>query len=336
MPNPKYLLYFDGATSGGNPGNGGCGAYWYKNPYSSGGLLSNNPDQTPTKHEVSRTLGHVTSNAAEYNGLILGLRDILKEYPITTFDLMIFGDSELVIRQLSGEYEVNSPMLKIYFQIVQGLFKRIKGKIEMIHVPRDQNEDADRLAKKAAKRTNLDVDEWILFYPNLMNLYDATCEGSVNRQQLLVGSDMGTAGDSQEFIFDATTILKLFGKNALQNLRDPGKTTILSGKVKMTIVGILDCPIKCVINYQPDGAQLQVTLRDVVVVDSLPYDAQISFKHPMIMKEMKNHQGDGGFSFVYGTIPDFGHPFQSTSVATRFQSHHYWKDDSPFIVVRNR
>ena len=325
VKNSKFLLYFDGATSGGNEGTGGCGAYWYKNPYSTEGDMSGTPEHVHISRDnrAYRKLGNVSNTEAKYCGLILGLRGLLRDYPIPTFDLLIFGDSELVIQQFSAKGKIRSPALKIYHEIAVGLMGKIKGKVQMTSVTRDENMIAAELAKRACKKS-LDVGDFIEFCPERIQLYDIKLKGG---RVLVSGMDNIKAPKSPEIIFDATTIAEIFGKEIFQTLVDPGRTTILKSKkdeANMTILGILREPIKCSINLSPEREDLKVTLEDIVVVDSLPYDAQISFDHPMMKAAVKEQLNDIVLIGIASDGPIFGHRFNSDVLDERFKSHPFW------------
>ena len=128
--------FFDESTAEGNPGVGGCGAICYD-------------DMGTLSYSESAQLGFVTSNVAEYYGLIIGLRCILQDYPVLMFDLTISCVSELVIKQMSGDYEVRSSNLIPLYHVVTGLVDRIKGRVRFVHIPREENKGADSLAQKS-------------------------------------------------------------------------------------------------------------------------------------------------------------------------------------------
>ena len=85
-----HRLYFDGGCRP-NPGRGGCGT-----------VLDGSSASFP--------LGECTSNIAEYIGLIMGLRDALAK---GIQELEVFGDSELILRQMRGEYQVQDESLRV-------------------------------------------------------------------------------------------------------------------------------------------------------------------------------------------------------------------------------
>ena len=130
----QWKLQFDGGSRG-NPGVGGAGAVLYKNNH----------------EEWSKTfyLGdNVTNNQAEYKGLIGGLKHV------STLDLpnlLVEGDSNLVINQVSGTWRVKNDELKILHDEVQEYINKIKD-IRFQHIPRNENKRADQLANEAMDR----------------------------------------------------------------------------------------------------------------------------------------------------------------------------------------
>ena len=135
IPTESVLtMYVDGASKG-NPGPAGIGIVIY-----------NNDDQFVGK--VSSYIGKKTNNQAEYVALIRAM--LIAIYFKTKF-LKIRSDSELVVRQLLGEYQINNSQIKKLYDKVMELKKQIPNfKIE--HVMRNFNERADYLAKKAADK----------------------------------------------------------------------------------------------------------------------------------------------------------------------------------------
>lgn len=123
-----YELYFDGGANP-NPGRAGAGAVVYKN----------NEEILCTSHFVGI---NQTNNEAEYTGLIKGFELALKN---EIYDLTVKGDSQLVIKQMKGEYKVKAENLKILYLKA----KELEGKFSNIiylHVKRDFNKRADQLA----------------------------------------------------------------------------------------------------------------------------------------------------------------------------------------------
>ena len=125
-------IYVDGACSG-NPGQGAIGVYIKKN----GELYK----------EIAKPIGETTNNIAEYAALIYGLQEALvrKEY-----EVKVFTDSELMYKQVSGEYKVKNENLRFLYEQVKHLAAGFK-RVEIEKVPREQNKDADRLASSILK-----------------------------------------------------------------------------------------------------------------------------------------------------------------------------------------
>jgi ribonuclease HI len=95
-----------------------------------------------------------TNNIAEYKAIILGLRK-LQALGITTCIIRI--DSKVVVGQIKKEYSAKEPVLMQYLTTVCGLEKKFKG-FTLQHVERNKNEEADALAKAAAKGEALPSD----------------------------------------------------------------------------------------------------------------------------------------------------------------------------------
>jgi ribonuclease HI len=127
----RYIVHTDGAARG-NPG-----------PSAIGIVIQDESGRT--LYESSRTLGIHTNNEAEYLALIAALR-YLKEARVTAADFYL--DSELVVRQLKGEYKVKEPRLQSLHGQVTMLLNAVP-KHTIRHVPRAQNARADELANEA-------------------------------------------------------------------------------------------------------------------------------------------------------------------------------------------
>jgi len=133
MPAPggEWLLMVDGAARG-NPGEAGCGAIIFD---ANGDALG----------ELYRYLGRTTNNVAEYEGLLLGLERVLH---LGGKRLRVESDSQLLVRQLNGLYRVKNEKLKTLHQRALGLLRRLEA-WRIIHIPRENNSLADRLANRA-------------------------------------------------------------------------------------------------------------------------------------------------------------------------------------------
>jgi ribonuclease HI len=134
QPGHRLVLYIDGASRG-NPGRAGAGI-WITN--GEGEKIS----------EVSRYLGHKTNNEAEYWALLLGLREAKR---LRGDRIKIFTDSQLVERQIKGVYRVKDLNLRtLHGRVIQNL--KVFSSCEIESVPREENEEADRLANQAIQR----------------------------------------------------------------------------------------------------------------------------------------------------------------------------------------
>lgn len=122
-------IYTDGACLG-NPGPMGIGVVIYKGRTK---LI-----------EISEYVGEGTNNIAEYLSLIRAL-EIAAEKGES--EVHIRTDSQLIARQVSGEYKVKDKKLKPLKAKADELMKEMKVKVE--HISREQNERADELAKRA-------------------------------------------------------------------------------------------------------------------------------------------------------------------------------------------
>lgn len=94
---------------------------------------------------ISKTIGVTTNNTAEYTALLFALQEALMR---GLSELEVYTDSELVVKQLAGEYKMKEESLKNLFQLVLHLKQGFK-KISVRHVPRERNKLADREANKA-------------------------------------------------------------------------------------------------------------------------------------------------------------------------------------------
>jgi ribonuclease HI len=95
--------------------------------------------------ELKESLELCTNNVAEYNGLLAALRWAAAN-GVTT--LRIKSDSELLVKQMRGEYRVKNPGLQPLFEEARRIVRGI-GRVTFEHVRREFNKDADRLANEA-------------------------------------------------------------------------------------------------------------------------------------------------------------------------------------------
>ena len=127
----KALLY----TDGGARGNPGPAAY---------GFVLEAEDGTVLAAE-GEAIGTATNNVAEYSGLIAGLQ---KAVELHVPEVEVVSDSELMVKQMRGEYRVKNEALRELYDEASALARRL-GKVEYRHVKRAHNELADRLVNEA-------------------------------------------------------------------------------------------------------------------------------------------------------------------------------------------
>jgi ribonuclease HI len=128
---PRTRLYTDGAARG-NPGPAGAGAV----------IVS------PGGHVVAKIgkfLGESTNNVAEYTGLILGLK---RARAMGIKELDVFSDSELLVKQLAGDYAVKADHLKPLYDEAQALLRGFPD-VHVAHIPREENAAADEMSNRA-------------------------------------------------------------------------------------------------------------------------------------------------------------------------------------------
>lgn len=140
--NETITIQFDGGSRG-NPGPAGIG------------VVLRAEDGTPLV-TLGRFIGRATNNVAEYRALITGLEKALE---LGAKRINIRGDSELIIRQMLGQYRVKNPDLKELYDEAQALYRQFEhARIE--HNYREKNTLADKLANLAMDRKGevTDVD----------------------------------------------------------------------------------------------------------------------------------------------------------------------------------
>ena len=122
------------SIDGGSRGNPGPAGYGVRIEQEDGTIV-----------ELKESLGICTNNVAEYGGLLAALR-WAHEHGIRV--LRITSDSELLVKQMRGEYRVKNPGLQPLYEEARALMQRI-GRVTFEHVRREFNKDADRLANEA-------------------------------------------------------------------------------------------------------------------------------------------------------------------------------------------
>lgn len=127
---PEVIVNIDGGARG-NPG-----------PAAYGVVVRN--AQGKTIAELAEYLGLQTNNFAEYSGLLAAL-DYALAHGIRS--LRVRSDSELMVRQLRGQYKVKNPGLKELYDRAQSMIRKL-GQFSIEHVLREYNREADRLVNE--------------------------------------------------------------------------------------------------------------------------------------------------------------------------------------------
>jgi len=135
---PELIVYCDGGARG-NPG-----------PAAIGAVVLDPSTEPPTRlATVSERIGVATNNVAEYRALVAGL-EAAREFPARR--VRVRADSQLLVRQLEGRYRVKQAHLRPFFERARELLGEYDD-VELLHVPREENTEADALVNAALDGT---------------------------------------------------------------------------------------------------------------------------------------------------------------------------------------
>lgn len=124
-------IFIDGASRG-NPGPSGIGIVFCDG-------------QNNIVKKLFKFIGNTTNNVAEYSALIYAMQEaLIDRYD----DVKLKSDSELLTKQLTGEYKVKNDNLRPYYEMFRHIVRGF-DKIEVISITRENNSIADKLANKA-------------------------------------------------------------------------------------------------------------------------------------------------------------------------------------------
>jgi len=131
-------MYTDGGSRG-NPGNAGAGAAIYS------------ADGAHIK-SAHKSLGVMTNNEAEYEAILLAFdtaKKVFGKEKLAKMDVELRADSELLVKQLNGIYQIKEERFFSYFMKIWNA--RITTFLHLVikHIPREENKEADRLANEA-------------------------------------------------------------------------------------------------------------------------------------------------------------------------------------------
>lgn len=131
QPSKVFTLFVDGASRG-NPGDASIGC----------AIMDSDGEEVFT---VSERIGIATNNVAEYTALLEGLKKAISE---KISNIKVKADSELMVKQMRGQYKVKNEALKSLWIKAQEVSKKFDS-FSIEHVRREQNSRADELANLA-------------------------------------------------------------------------------------------------------------------------------------------------------------------------------------------
>ncbi len=129
----RVVIFTDGASQG-NPG-----------PASIGAVIKDEQGRVITS--ISQSIGHTTNNQAEYRAIIAALE---KAIELGAKQVEMRSDSELVVRQINGQYRVKKASLKPLYQKVKQQLSQLEG-FTLTHIPGQENTEAHNQANMALK-----------------------------------------------------------------------------------------------------------------------------------------------------------------------------------------
>jgi ribonuclease HI len=138
MKREKIIMYTDGGSRG-NPGNAGAGAVIFAE------------DGTKIKG-AHKALGVMTNNEAEYEAIILAFdlaKKVFGKEKLVNMDVELRADSELLVKQLNGIYQIKEERFFSYFMKIWNARITTFPHMVIKHIPREQNKEADSLANEA-------------------------------------------------------------------------------------------------------------------------------------------------------------------------------------------
>ena len=139
-PRRRVVVHTDGGARG-NPGPAGIGV-----------VVASEDGEVVA--ELAEGIGPTTNNVAEYRAAIAGLRLAAQA---GAREVLLRADSRLIVEQLAGRFRVKNPSLQRLHEEARALMRRF-DRVDLEHVRRERNADADRLA-------NVGIDEWLAEHP---------------------------------------------------------------------------------------------------------------------------------------------------------------------------
>lgn len=139
----KVKVYTDGASRG-NPGSAAVGVL----------IQDESGNEIKT---FKKFIGECTNNVAEYTALIESVK-LLKELNEPFEEINFFCDSELIVKQIRGEYKIrNKDLINLSLEFWKEI-KSLNIKFSIKHIPREENKTADKLANEALDENKMNFD----------------------------------------------------------------------------------------------------------------------------------------------------------------------------------
>ncbi len=132
----RLVVFVDGAASG-NPGPAGIG------------VVITTEDGVPLV-QCAEPIGRATNNVAEYRALLRAV-ELLQHWDSPIEQITIHSDSQLLVRQLQGDYQVRAKHLAPLWEMVRRAIQQLGIPVRVEHVSREANRAADRLARLGAR-----------------------------------------------------------------------------------------------------------------------------------------------------------------------------------------
>ncbi|XP_030958282.1 uncharacterized protein LOC115980140 [Quercus lobata] len=126
------------------------------------GVVLQSPEGDKLKHKV-RLQYQATNNEVEYEALLKGL-ELAKS--VEAKSICVMGDSQLIMGQVNGTYEAKEERMKKYLGRVMRLVKRFE-KADFVQIPREENVEADTIAKEASADESLEKSDEVQYVPSI-------------------------------------------------------------------------------------------------------------------------------------------------------------------------
>ena len=221
----KATIFSDGGSRG-NPGEAAIG-YVIKSGEA-------------TVFESGQLIGIATNNVAEYTAIIRGVQ---KAKQLGFYDVEVFVDSQLVEKQLKGEYKVKSPELKLLYDELKSEIRSLNS-FEVSHVRREFNKRADKLVNEA-----LDKNEDVFYEYKLdeinndshvnLNASKSDAECSLNKLELLLNAAITSKFEIKVLKSVVVVIIEREALSKLENIVDDVNMWVKNSDFKKVFFEIL-------------------------------------------------------------------------------------------------